>query len=92
MIHNNKVYANADDKFVKNTIVYANDGFVICHDATFTKTIHPSEIEDIFLNGMLIKTYVTEGYTTPASYMLSGDRVTIRGNNGMDYMTGLENE
>lgn len=65
MKYNNKVYANADEKYVKNTILYANyldkdagvmnSGSYLFHDEYFTKPVLYTEIETLFLNGFIIE-------------------------------------
>ena len=54
MIHNNKVYANADNKFVKTTMLYTNMD-VLYHDAEFTKPVLTTEAIELFLNGVSVK-------------------------------------
>ena len=54
MIHNNKVYANADEKFVKTTIVYANDDKILFYDGDFMKPVLTTELMDLLLNGVII--------------------------------------
>lgn len=76
MIHNNKVYANADEKFVKNTIIYVDSlhsGYPY-YDPEMTKPVYNDDMVELYLNGVLLCEklsdsevhYITVTYVTPS--------------------------
>lgn len=64
MIHNNKVYANADEKFVKGTILYGmyQD---LYHDIDMTKEVYDTELFELFLNNITVYSIGEDKYYKP---------------------------
>lgn len=54
MIHNNKVYANSDEKFVKTLLIYADENTKLYYDAEFENSVKSAELKDLFLAGVTI--------------------------------------
>lgn len=49
----NRVYPNADEKLVKNTIVYHHHG-ATWYDETFEHPIYKDELLNLFLKGLIV--------------------------------------
>lgn len=79
MIHNNKVYANADQKFVHAVILYVTDGVHAYYDKDFTKPLKTKEEAiDLFLhNRIIVKVetayYEIAGFSDENLYYLKKD-------------------
>ena len=90
MIHNNKVYANADEKFVKATIIYADINDTLYHDVDCTVPVLTTEIEELFLNGMVIRDH--DGvYCAPSSLFEGIVEITV-GGTGYNHTTTAPTE
>lgn len=54
MIHDNRVYANENEKFVKTVLVHANASNELFHDEATKNPVLEAELKDLFLKGMVI--------------------------------------
>lgn len=56
MIKKNKIYARADEKFVKAVVLYANSNDKLYYDeAAKTDKVVAADLTDLFLKGVVIK-------------------------------------
>mgnify|MGYP000316630723 CR=1 FL=1 len=56
MIKKNKIYARADEKFVKAVVLYANSTDKLFYDeAAKTDKVVAADLTDLFLKGVVIK-------------------------------------
>lgn len=76
MIHNNKVYANADEKFVKVTILYAGQDNVLHYDKELTIPVLKTEIAELFYSGMVVNSASAMGTCRPDFFDEFSGRVT----------------
>lgn len=50
-----RIYATAEEKFVKATILYANDSKALFYDAAAKKdAVKKADLKDLFLNGIVV--------------------------------------
>lgn len=56
VITNNRVYADSEDKFVKNTIVYQGADVYLYFDKERTTRIPKDMVVKLFLSGMIVAT------------------------------------
>lgn len=54
MIHENKVYANECEKFVKTLLVHANESKELFYDEAFAKPVLAADLKELFLKGMTV--------------------------------------
>lgn len=54
MIHENKVYANESEKFVKTLLVHVNESKELFYDEAFEKPVLAADLKDLFLKGMTV--------------------------------------
>lgn len=55
------IYADAAEKFVKNVVLYGNEG-VLYYDEACTEVVNGAELENLFLKGLVVK-YGGDYYT-----------------------------
>lgn len=78
MIHNNKVYANADEKFVKATIVYgASDKFF--YDKEMEYPVAKKDVVDLCMAGVVIHDLPNADYRIPVTWYPDGSMVVALG-------------
>lgn len=54
MIHDNKVYTNEGEKFVKTLLVHANEDKYLFYDETLKKPVLTADLKDLFLKGITV--------------------------------------
>lgn len=72
------IYADAAEKFVKNVVLYANDGGALYYDEARTEAVNGAVVQDLFFKGLLIiSDNAAGGYYIPTSYSLSPDNEAV---------------
>lgn len=71
MIKKEHIYAKADEKFVKTTVLYANSSKVLFYDkeAKLDK-VKKDELKDLFLKGVVV--FMTDVYYIPVCLKSTG--------------------
>lgn len=71
MFKKNKVYARADEKFVKTTVLYANASKALFYDKEAkTDKVMKADLEDLFLKGMVV--FMSDVYYKPVCLKSTG--------------------
>lgn len=67
----NNVYAKADEKFVKTTVLYANASKALFYDKEAkADKVTKAELEELFLKGMVV--FMSDVYYTPVCLKSTG--------------------
>lgn len=61
-------YAHAQEKFVKNVILYIDDNAVLYYDKTFHKPVSKDELRDLYLDGVIVEVVSAGFMCTPKGY------------------------
>lgn len=71
MMKKDNVYANADDKFVKATVLYANGSKALYYDKEAkTDKVMKTDLQDLFLKGVVV--FMTDAYYKPVCLKATG--------------------
>lgn len=72
----NKIFADAEEKYVKTVVVYADadDGHLF-YDSSKSQKIPKDELLNLFLKGMVI--FLTDEYLIPVAYKESGGAAVV---------------
>ena len=92
VIHMDKIYADSENKYVKNTVLYAkdNDEYVYLDEA-FTEKVDRDTLFNLCVNGVLVQkntdVFIPYCFTTPDTHHL-----TIKFGNGSSSNTAYSME
>lgn len=86
MKNRNNIFADSEDKFVKNVLVYADadDGHLF-YDSAKSIKIPKDELKDLFMKGMII--FLTDAYYIPVGYKESGSEASVNAYNDTASLT-----
>lgn len=76
-----RVYPTYDEKLVKNTILYGNDGKLYL-DETFENEVTPEELKNLFFKGLIVA--YEDMYIIPTSLEVTNSDVTVTAHYGSD--------